>query len=39
MDDIDRLANALRLGAFPLNLKLICEGAPATTPCHRPRVR
>jgi SecD/SecF fusion protein len=33
------LANELRLGAVPLNLKLICEGAPATTPCHGPRVR
>jgi SecD/SecF fusion protein len=33
------LANELRLGAAPLNLKLICEGAPATTPCHSPRVR
>jgi SecD/SecF fusion protein len=33
------LANELRLGALPLNLKLICDGAPATTPCHRPRVR
>jgi hypothetical protein len=27
------LANELRLGALPLNLKLKCEGAPATTPC------
>ena len=33
------LANELRLGAPPLNLKLICESAPATTPCHSPRVR
>ncbi len=33
------LANELRPGAVPLNLKLICEGAPATTPCHSPRVR
>jgi SecD/SecF fusion protein len=33
------LANELRLGAVPLNLKLICERAPATTPCHSPRVR
>ena len=33
------LANELRLGALPLNLKLICEGAPATTPCHSPRAR
>ena len=33
------LANELRLGALPLNLKLICDGAPATKPCHRPRVR
>jgi SecD/SecF fusion protein len=33
------LANELRLGALPLNLKLICEGTPATTPCHGPRVR
>ena len=32
------LAAALRLGALPLNLKLIC-GAPATTPCHLPRER
>lgn len=29
------LANELRLGSLPLNLKLICEGAPATTLCHR----
>jgi SecD/SecF fusion protein len=33
------LANELRLGALPLNLNLICEGAPATTPCRRPRIR
>jgi SecD/SecF fusion protein len=33
------LANELRLGALPLNLKLICRGTPATTPCHGPRVR
>ena len=33
------LANELRLGALPLNLKLICDGAPATTPCHSPRAR
>jgi SecD/SecF fusion protein len=33
------LANELRLGALPLNLKLICEGAPATTLCHGQRVR
>jgi SecD/SecF fusion protein len=33
------VANELRLGALPLNLKLICEGAPATTLCHGPRVR
>jgi len=33
------LANELRLGAVPLNLKLICQSAPATTPCHSPRVR
>jgi SecD/SecF fusion protein len=33
------LANELRLGAVPLNLELICERAPATTPCHSPRVR
>lgn len=32
------LANELRLGAVPLNLKLICQGSPATTPCHA-RVR
>jgi SecD/SecF fusion protein len=32
------LVNELRLGALPLNLKLICEGAPAA-PCHGPRVR
>ena len=32
------LANELRLGALPLNLKLKCEDAPATTPCHNPRV-
>jgi len=31
------LANELRLGALPLNLKLICDGAPAATPCHSPR--
>jgi preprotein translocase subunit SecD len=28
------LANELRLGAVPLNLRLICQGSPATTPCH-----
>ncbi len=33
------LANELRLGALPLNLKLICDGAPATTPCHSPSAR
>ncbi len=33
------LANELRLGALPLNLKLICDGAPATTPCDSPRAR
>jgi hypothetical protein len=33
------LANELRFGALPLNLKLICHGAPATAPCHSPRVR
>ena len=33
------LANELRLGALPLNLKLICDGAPATKPCHSPRAR
>jgi SecD/SecF fusion protein len=33
------LANELRFGALPLNLKLICHGAPATTPCHSPLVR
>jgi SecD/SecF fusion protein len=32
------LAAALRLGALPLNLKLIC-GPPAATPCHFPRER
>ncbi|MGH2883672.1 MAG: hypothetical protein ACRDPA_13405 [Solirubrobacteraceae bacterium] len=32
------LAAALRLGALPLNLKLMF-GAPATTPCHFPRER
>jgi SecD/SecF fusion protein len=32
------LANELRFGALPLNLELICHGAPATTPCHSPRV-
>jgi SecD/SecF fusion protein len=29
------LTNELRVGALPLNLKLICQGA-AATPCHRP---
>jgi SecD/SecF fusion protein len=33
------LVNELRLGALPLNLKLICAGAPATTPCHSPSLR
>ena len=33
------LANELRLGALPLNLKLICGSTPATTPCHSPRAR
>jgi SecD/SecF fusion protein len=33
------LANELRLGAVPLNLKLICAGAPATTLCHSPQAR
>jgi SecD/SecF fusion protein len=33
------LANELRLGAAPLNLKLICGGAPATSPCHIPPAR
>jgi SecD/SecF fusion protein len=28
------LANELRLGALPLSLKLACEGASATAPCH-----
>ena len=32
------LATALRLGALPLNLKLICR-APAATACHMPSVR
>ena len=32
------LAAALRLGASPLNLKLIC-GTPAAAPCHMPSVR
>jgi preprotein translocase subunit SecD len=31
------LANELRFGALPLNLKLICNGAPSTALCHRPR--
>ena len=30
------LANELRLGALPLNLKLACVSAPATALCHRP---
>ncbi|MBV9001253.1 MAG: hypothetical protein JO304_19510 [Solirubrobacterales bacterium] len=33
------LANELRLGALPLNLKLICHGTPTTTPCKIPRQR
>jgi len=33
------LANELRLGALPINLKLICSGTPGTTSCHSPRVR
>ena len=33
------LANELRFGALPLNLKLICHGAPAATTCHSPRVQ
>jgi SecD/SecF fusion protein len=33
------LANELRLGALPLNLKLICGSTPATTPCHSPAAR
>jgi SecD/SecF fusion protein len=33
------LANELRLGALPLNLKLISGSTPTTTPCHRPRAR
>ena len=33
------LANELRLGALPLNLKLICDGAPGAIPCQSPRVR
>jgi preprotein translocase subunit SecD len=33
------LAAELRLGALPLNLKLMCVGAPATPPCRIPRVR
>ena len=33
------LANELRLGAVPLNLKLICQSAPATTLCRNRRVR
>jgi SecD/SecF fusion protein len=31
------LANELRFGALPLNLKLICGSTPATTPCPRTR--
>lgn len=33
------LANELRMGAVPVNLKLICQRAPATTPCHSPPER
>jgi SecD/SecF fusion protein len=33
------LASELRLGAIPLNLKLICQSAPATTLCHGPPAR
>lgn len=33
------LVNELRLGALPLNLKLICAGTPATQPCHSPPTR
>jgi SecD/SecF fusion protein len=33
------LAHALRLGALPLNLKLICHSTPTATPCQSPRAR
>jgi SecD/SecF fusion protein len=33
------LANEMRFGPLLVNLKLICESAPANTPCHSPRAR